>query len=102
MLRITEETRGEGMLLRLEGSLINAWVPVLRDCYERCCTAPRQLTLNLAELRFADQAGAALLAHLQQQGVSLQQCSPFLCEQMKSVFLSEPEPGKNSAREPGA
>jgi hypothetical protein len=42
-----------------------------------------RLTLDLADLSFADRDGIALLQELIQRGVALANCSPFLNEELK-------------------
>jgi anti-anti-sigma regulatory factor len=93
MLRITEEkTSEQAITMRLEGRLVGAWVPLLQASCEQHAATQGRLTLDLAEVSFADQAGAALLARLQQEHVKLSHCSPFLWEQIKQVRLSGTAP----------
>jgi ABC-type transporter Mla MlaB component len=89
MLRITEEKLSDDLIhLRLEGRLVGAWVALLQTSCEQFMQNNYNLTLNLSEVTFADQAGAALLARLQQQQVTLDHCSPFLHEQLKQAHTA--------------
>lgn len=84
MLRITriESLKGK-VILRLEGKLVGPWVDELKYCYEAERNNKRQLLLDLADLRFADYNGLALLRVVRESGVELAGCSPLLEEQLK-------------------
>ncbi len=77
MLRITRSASGDGVVLLLEGKLLEPWIGELRAAIGSAgSTTP--LVLDLAGLRFANPAGALLLATLQQRGVLLRQPSAFI------------------------
>jgi hypothetical protein len=79
MLRITRE--GEPVeTLVLEGSLAGAWVGEVADLCARLGAGPVRFRLDVSAVGFADEAGAALLRALRQQGVVLGGCSGFLLE----------------------
>lgn len=87
MLRITEQKTTEGgVVLILEGRLTGPWVELLRTH----CATLTAATLDLGELTFADTAGLNLLAQLQRQQLHLQNCPPFLAEQLKLVTNAKP------------
>ncbi len=86
MLRITElKTTDDDLVLLLEGRLTGPWVELLRTQCATHAATPVTMTLDLHELVFADAAGLSLLRQLQTQKVSLQNCSPFLAEQLRLV-----------------
>jgi len=77
MLRITRSKSGDGVVLFLEGKLLEPWVGELRAAILNTGgTTP--LVLDLAGLRFADSVGALLLATLQQSGVVLREPTAFI------------------------
>lgn len=81
MLRITRVSDDHGLTLRLEGKLLSAWVDELRQaCAGRGATCPQPLTLDLAQLTFADAEGARLLADLLEDGATFVACSSFVAE----------------------
>lgn len=87
MLRITEQkTTEDGLVLILEGRLTGPWVELLRSQ----CADLTAATLDLRELMFADTAGLNLLAKLQRQEVRLQNCPPFVAEQIRLVTNAKP------------
>lgn len=87
MLRITEQKNAEDdLVLILEGRLTGPWVELLRT---QCATLTTAI-LDLRELAFADAAGLNLLAQLQRQQLQLQNCPPFLAEQLKLVANAKP------------
>ena len=87
MLRITEQQTTDGTtVLILEGRLTGPWVEVLRTS---CHALPHPFALDLREVSFADAAGLALLRQLQTQDITLQNCSPFLAEQLKHVARTD-------------
>lgn len=84
MLRIVEENAvNESLTLRLDGRLVSQWIEVLRSSYEQASRQNLPLILDLAGVDFADHEGVQLLRQLEQQPVTLINCSPFLREQMK-------------------
>ncbi len=95
MLRIMEgDATNDSMTLRLDGRLISQWVGLLRSSCEQGLHKGGRLILDLAGLSFADHEGVRLLLQLEQQKVTIINCSPFLREQIKQptngLPLSEP------------
>lgn len=80
MLRIHRETIRETIALRLEGKLLEAWLPELDRALATADSPadPRHITLDLAGLDFADRAGAHFLARLRRQGAQLTNASAFV------------------------
>ena len=77
MLRITRSESVEGVVLFLEGKLLEPWVGELRAAVESAGgTTP--VVLDLAGLRFADSDSTLLLSTLQRRGVVLRQPSAFI------------------------
>jgi hypothetical protein len=85
MLRITVvESSKIAVTLRVEGRIIRPWVEELRTaCNVHTVPDEVQLSLELADISFADAAGIALLTELQNRGVGLIHTTPFLAEQLK-------------------
>jgi anti-anti-sigma regulatory factor len=84
MLRIVEgKAANNSMILRLDGRLINQWVGLLRASCEQGFEKGARLILDLAGVSFADHEGVQLLRQLEQQQVTIINCSPFLREQLK-------------------
>jgi hypothetical protein len=91
MLRITVvESSRSAVSLRVEGRITGSWVEELR----RACDAHTfldevQLSLELADVSFADAAGIVLLKELRTRGVGLLRATPYLAEQLKDGALSD-------------
>jgi len=78
MLRITDvvDTRSDGSAtwtLALEGTLDGEWIPELRRAWRRAQEAAPGAAIRvlLADVRFIDAAGKALLADMYRAGVDL-------------------------------
>jgi ABC-type transporter Mla MlaB component len=92
MLRITVvESSNIAVTLRVEGRITGPWVEELRTAC-RLHTSPDdvQLSLELADISFADAGGIALLRELRNRGVGLIRTTPFVAEQLKDG-TSDPE-----------
>lgn len=86
MLKISEGRKEkQSVTLRLEGRVVGPWVDELRQIYEPLLADETKLTLDLAEVSFADESGVAVLASLSRRGVKLAKLSPFVAEQMKTA-----------------
>jgi hypothetical protein len=85
MLRITViESSKIAVTLRVEGRITGPWVEELRiACNVHTLPDEVQLSLELADISFADAAGIALLKELRNRGVGLMRTAPFLAEQLK-------------------
>jgi ABC-type transporter Mla MlaB component len=85
MLRITVvESSKTAVTLRVEGRITGPWVEELRTaCNLHTFSDEVQLSLELADISFADAAGIALLRELRNCGVGLIRTAPFLAEQLK-------------------
>ena len=84
MLRISRsEDDPHRLTIRLEGQLIGPWVDELRDIAGHVSNRECQLSLDVSEVTFADQAGVELLVSLRSRNFALTGCSPFLQERMK-------------------
>ena len=90
MLRVTViESSESAVILRVEGRITGAWVQELRSaCEAHNFTDDVQVSLELAEVSFADAAGIELLKELRSRGVGLERTNPFMAEQLKngSIF----------------
>jgi anti-anti-sigma regulatory factor len=91
MLRVTiVESSRSAVTLRVEGRITGSSVEELR----RACdvhTIPEevQLSLELADVSFADAAGIVLLKELRSRGVGLMRTNPFMAEQLKDGASSD-------------
>jgi ABC-type transporter Mla MlaB component len=85
MLRITVvESSKIAVTLRVEGRITGLWVEELRAaCNVHTFPDNVQLSLELADISFADAAGISLLRELRSRGVGFIQTTPFLAEQLK-------------------
>jgi ABC-type transporter Mla MlaB component len=85
MLRITiVESSKIAVTLRIEGRITGPWVEELRTaCNVHTFPDDVQLSVDLADISFADAAGIALLRELRTRGVGLIRATPFLAEQLK-------------------
>ena len=72
------------MNLRVEGRITGSSVEELRRACEVHTFADEvQLSLDLADVSFADVAGIVLLKELRSRGVGLLRTNPFMSEQLK-------------------
>ncbi len=78
MLRITKKVNGRSTLLKLEGTLRDAWLAEVRHEAESIKPATHDLKLDLADVTFADAAGIALLGEMLSQGATIVACSGFI------------------------
>jgi hypothetical protein len=85
MLRITVvESSKIAVALRVEGRITGPWVEELRRaCNLHTLSDEVHLSLELADISFADAAGIALLRELRNRGVGLTRTTPFLAERLK-------------------
>jgi anti-anti-sigma regulatory factor len=85
MLRITVvESSRSAVTLRVEGRITGSAVEELRTACDMHTFANEvQLSLDLADVSFADAAGILLLKELGNRGVDLVRANPFMVEQLK-------------------
>jgi hypothetical protein len=85
MLRITVvESSKVAVTLRVEGRITGPWVEELRTvCNVHTLPDDVRVSLELADVSFADNAGIALLRELRNRGVGLIRATPFLAQQLK-------------------
>ncbi len=76
MFRITSADRVGARLLRLEGSLTAAEIPLLEASIGQMNGT--ELILDLSGVRWVDVQAASRLHALRAEGVALTACSPFL------------------------
>ena len=84
MLKITTlYPDGGHCLLRLEGRLAGIWVEELqRQCAQELAH-PRQLTLEMSGVQYLDQGARYFLWELISKDVAIENCSPFVSEQLR-------------------
>lgn len=86
MLRIVSVPNGTGTAtLILEGRLIGPWVEELRRSCEEATGSTEGLTLDLRAVSFVDRAGVELLRSLADRHSRLNNCSPFVAEQLRTA-----------------
>ena len=84
MLKITTLYPDEGhCLLRLEGRLAGLWVEELQRQCARELAHPRQLTLEMSGVQYLDQSAKYFLWELISKDVAIENCSPFVSEQLR-------------------
>jgi ABC-type transporter Mla MlaB component len=85
MLRVTVvESSRSAVTLRVEGRIAGSSVEELRRaCDVHTFADEVQLSLELADVSFADTAGIVLLKELRRRGVSLMRANTFMAEQLK-------------------
>ena len=83
MLKIeVGEQRGTRVTLRLEGQMVGPWVDEVGRACEPFLVDGRVLVLDFSRVSFVDRAGVALCRRLRQGRATLQNCSPFVKEQI--------------------
>jgi anti-anti-sigma regulatory factor len=91
MVKITiVESSRSVVSLRVEGRIIGSSVEELRRaCDVHTSLSEVQLSLNLADVSFADAAGIVLLKELRSRGVGLVDATLFMTEQLKDGASSD-------------
>ena len=90
MLRITVvESSRSAITLRVEGRLTGSWVDELRRACDLKTPDEIHLSLEVADVSFADAAGVALLKELRSRGVGLIRTTSFMAEQLKAGASSD-------------
>ena len=91
MVRVTVvESSRSAVNLRVEGRITGSSVEELRRACEVHTFADEvQLSLDLADVSFADVAGILLLKELRSRGVGLVRINPFMSEQLKDGASSD-------------
>jgi hypothetical protein len=85
MLKISEVgTPNHFITLKLEGRVVGPWVEELRRICELFLADERPLNLDLAEVSYVDPGGVAALNGFKARGASLNNCSPFVEQQIKT------------------
>jgi anti-anti-sigma regulatory factor len=83
-ITVVESSR-DGVRLRVEGRLTGRWVEELRKtCDLHALSDGIRLTLDLADVSFADAAGIELLKELRNRLVTLLGPSSLVAEQLKA------------------
>jgi hypothetical protein len=76
VLKITATPdRDHGVLLKLEGKLLEPWLPELTRA---CAAPPAVVRLDLTTLTYADEPGVRTLRDLLRQGVTVAVTSAFV------------------------
>jgi len=86
MLKISQaEAANEITILKLEGRVVGPWVAEVSRACEGFLSEGRAVQLDLADVSFVDVAGTTAMSSLKSRGVALENCSPFVAEQLKSL-----------------
>ncbi len=86
MLKIVSVPNGSGTaVLVLEGRLIGPWVEELQRACEEAASTNQRLTLDLRAVSFVDRGGLDLLRSLAGRRARLNNCSPFVAEQLRTL-----------------
>jgi hypothetical protein len=84
VLKVTQLSRTVRVLtIKLEGELLEPWVPTVRDVCKRRGRRSGRLHLDLSALSYADAAGVQLLRDLVGEGVEIATCSGFVGELLR-------------------
>lgn len=79
MLRITEKIEGERTkVLFLEGKICQEYVKELRSEIDKGMRAGERIILDLAQVIFLDDEAACMIRQLQDNRLSLRNCSLFI------------------------
>jgi ABC-type transporter Mla MlaB component len=85
MLKISQAgTSNHSTTLKLEGRVVGPWVEELRRICEPLLAENKTVKLDLAEVSYADADGVATLNSYKSRGVKLNNCSPFVEQQIKT------------------
>ena len=76
------ERRGQRVTVRLEGQMVGPWVDEVGRACEPLLVDGHLLVLDFSRVSFVDRAGVALCRRLRQGHATLQNCSPFVKEQI--------------------
>lgn len=70
MFRITAQTRGDEIVLKVEGYLAQAWVPELAACWRQTAAhvPPASIRVDVTDVCHVDANGLALMAHMYRAG----------------------------------
>ena len=91
MLKISQvETPGRQLTFKLEGRLVGPWIKELTGICEPRLADGSPLALDLGEVAYAAEDGIALLIELQDRGVTFENMTPFLTEQIRLARLRTP------------
>jgi anti-anti-sigma regulatory factor len=83
MLKIeVDDQLDHRVTVHLEGQMVGPWVDEVRRACEPLLTNGHALTLDFSRVSFVDRAGVALCRRLKQGRATLQNCSPFVKEQI--------------------
>jgi anti-anti-sigma regulatory factor len=86
MLKISQAvTAGHLVTLKLEGRVVGPWVGELKQLCELLLSEGNGLKLDLADVSYVDADGVTTLTGFKQRGVALNNCSPFVDQQIKTT-----------------
>ena len=86
MLKISQTGNpNHSVTLKLEGRVVGPWVVELQRVCEPLLAEDRKLKLDLADVSYLDGEGVAVLTHFKSRGVRLNNCSPFVQQQIKNL-----------------
>jgi hypothetical protein len=89
MLRITTQTAGSELLVKLEGCLAGPWVQELDTCWREMAGPRSRVRLDLREVCHVDSAGRELIAVMFRAGVRFIARGCDLPELLKEIALAE-------------
>jgi RNA polymerase sigma-70 factor, ECF subfamily len=94
VLRISQRTEGDTVVLLVEGRLAGPWVEELRHLLEPLVAAPSAVALEMAGVRFVDAAGERLLRDAISRGARLRRRSSFVAAVTSGAAASATTMGK--------
>src|SRR5271165_5121146 len=93
MLRITQRSEGDTVVLVAEGRLAGAWVEELRRVLQPLVDARSAVALELVDVGYVDAAGELLLREAISSGAQVRRSSSFVAAVLTEVE-QEPTPNK--------
>ncbi len=89
MLKISQAGKaGQNLILKLEGRVGGPWVNELQLICELFLHEGRVLMLDLAGVSYVDADGVPVLMSFKSRGVTLNNCSQFVEEQLKCPMVN--------------
>ena len=89
MLKISQAEKANGeFTLELEGRVGGPWVHELQSVCESLLKEGRVLKLDLAGVSYVDTDGVSVLVSFKSRGVTLNNCSQFVEEQLKGSMIN--------------
>lgn len=91
MLRISQfDSAGQPRVLRLEGQITGPWVDEVKCLCDVLLREGKSVVLDFSQVSFLDPQAISLVRVLTNRQVRIQNCSPFVAEQLKGITQCQP------------